>query len=214
MNKSLEQMDGKLQDIIKEMTRIEHLGLIVIGNGVQHTNSYQIWHKRLGRAPLASYNIHQIQVKSNVDKVYNVCPMAKLTKLPCYFCHSKCNEICQMIHIDTWGPYRVPTHRIYRYFLTLIDYCTRTTWVYVLKCKSQALTTLQQLMSLVATQLQTNIENRRSDNPFEFHSDPCQVFFRNHGILQQSSCANIPQQNGRVERKHRHILEVARALRF
>jgi transposase InsO family protein len=41
-----------------------------------------------------------------------------------------------------------------------------------------------------------------------------QNFFRQHGITYQHSCVYTPQQNGVIERKHCHILESARALRF
>jgi len=34
------------------------------------------------------------------------------------------------------------------------------------------------------------------------------------GILNQKSIAKTPQQNGVAERKHRHLLETARAIRF
>lgn len=47
-----------------------------------------------------------------------------------------------------------------------------------------------------------------------FFSNAIQDYFRANGILHQHSCVATPQQNGAAERKHHHLLEVARALRF
>ena len=53
-----------------------------------------------------------------------------------------------------------------------------------------------------------------SDNGREFVNQPLVDFFKQHGILHQTTCVYTPQQNGIAERKNRHLLEVARALCF
>ena len=67
---------------------------------------------------------------------------------------------------------------------------------------------------MVQNQFNTNVKVVRSDNGSEFTFGPMKEFYFNHGIVQENSCIDTPQQNGQVERKHHHILDMARALRF
>ena len=57
-----------------------------------------------------------------------------------------------------------------------------------------------------------SVKTVRSDNGTEFVV--LKPFFQTQGILRQTSCVDTPQQNGRVERKHCHILNIARACLF
>ncbi|GKE21037.1 RmlC-like cupins superfamily protein [Tanacetum coccineum] len=48
----------------------------------------------------------------------------------------------------------------------------------------------------------------------EFLNSSLNEFFQTNGITHQTSCPHTPQQNARVERKHKHLLEVVRSIKF
>ena len=81
-----------------------------------------------------------------------------------------------------------------------------------MKYKDEAQPLIKHFFSYVSTQFESHIKIFRSDNGGEFLS--LQSFFKDNGVLFQYSCVYTPQQNGVVERKHRHILQVARALKI
>jgi hypothetical protein len=78
--------------------------------------------------------------------------------------------------------------------------------------KNEAQSLLKKFFRFVRTQFESHIKTFQSDNGGEFTS--LRSFFQDHGVVFQHSCVYTPQQNGVVERKHRHILQVARALKF
>ena len=43
----------------------------------------------------------------------------------------------QLIHMDLWGPYRVANITGAKYFLTLVDDFSRSTWTHLLQNKEQ-----------------------------------------------------------------------------
>ena len=54
----------------------------------------------------------------------------------------------------------------------------------------------------------------RSDNGTEFIKGELQDYFLKRGVFHETSCVDMPQQNGWVERKNRYLLNVACTLRF
>ena len=93
-----------------------------------------------------------------------------------------------------------------------MDDCSRVVWIYLLNGKNEVGFVLKKFMAMIQRQFQKDVKIVQSDNGREFMC--LKEYFDEIGIVHQTSCVGTPQQNGRVERKHRHILNVARALRF
>ncbi|KAL1191225.1 Retrovirus-related Pol polyprotein from transposon RE2 [Cardamine amara subsp. amara] len=121
-------------------------------------------------------------------------------------------DVFELVHCDIWGPYRTTSTNGSRYFLTIVDDFSRSLWLYLLPNKTTAPTRLKDFIALVERQFEKKVKTIRSDNGSEFIC--LRNYFQQTGIIHETSCVGTPQQNGRVERKHRHILNVARALRF
>lgn len=77
--------------------------------------------------------------------------------------------------------------------------------------KSDVLHIVPRFFALVETQFSKIIKCFRSDNASELRFEE---FLASKGTLHQFSCVHTPQQNSVVERKHQHLLNVARALMF
>ncbi|XP_019083824.1 PREDICTED: uncharacterized protein LOC109125837 [Camelina sativa] len=84
-------------------------------------------------------------------------------------------------------------------------------WVYLLRNKSQVTTAFPTFLKYVLTQYNTTVKAIRTDNAPELAFTD---LIEEHGMIHQFSCAYTPQQNFVVERKHQHLLNVARALLF
>jgi len=114
-----------------------------------------------------------------------------------------------LIHVDIWGPYSIPSVHGHKYFLTIVGDYSRYTWIFLLKHKSEVVKAFENFVVFVQSQFETAIKIIKIDNETEFFMTN---FFVNKGIVHQTSCVNTPQQNSIVERKHGHLLDVARAL--
>ena len=150
----------------------------------------------------------------NHHHICHICPKAKQTRKPFSTSTIKTASPFELIHIDTWGPYKNQTHTEYRYFLTMVDDFSRCTWTHMMQSKTNVVPIIKSLVSYAENQFNAKVKTIRTDNALELCEGVAKDFYTQKGIVHQTSIRDTPQQNEIVERKHRHLLETARALFF
>ena len=101
-----------------------------------------LWHKRLGHP---SHNILRILKSQKEISIFNwtktpsicvSCQLGKSCKLPFKLSNKKSQFPLEKIHCDLWGPVPINSTQNFRFYALFIDNCTRFSWLFPLKHKS------------------------------------------------------------------------------
>jgi hypothetical protein len=195
-----------------------------------------VWHARLGHPSHSIFttllNKYHIPLDGAIvsNKNYHICPLGKSCRLPFEDRQSHAQFQLALLHLDLWGPAPISSNFSYRYYFFIVKHLdlwgptpissnfgyhysffivddnTRFSWLYPLAKKSKVLTTFIHFKKLVEYRFSSHIKQSQIDDEGEFTSKLFLTFLRDHEISHQISCPYTPQQNGVVERKHRHIV--------
>lgn len=177
--------------------------------------SFSLWHHKLGHPSFVV-----------VNKVFSTCNLAASTHYfisPCNACmQGKAHRLpyptsaivytkpLELIFSELWGPAPISSSNGNCYYVIFVDTYSKFTWIFPLKFKYDALATFVIFKKLVENQLDTSIKLVQTDWGGEFRSFTNSL--RDNGIIHRLICLHAHPQNGTVERKHHHIVEMERTL--
>jgi len=177
-------------------------------------NKVVMWHHKLGHVTteIVTKVLQRCNISCGKNKA-TVCSslqLAKSHRLPTHLSFSCASKPLELVHTDIWGPASIKATSSAKYFILFLDDYSQYTWFYPLHTKDQALPTFKQFKLQVENQFDARIKCMQSDNGGEFRC--FMTFLHQSGILHRFSCPYNLAQNGRVEKKHRHVVETGLAL--
>lgn len=143
------EVDGlyNIQLPIKKEGSFQSINANLVNNGnVNTAKDVEIWHKRLGHAPIQILEqISTLNGKNVCHDIRNctVCLLARQTRMYFPSSSNKSDKPFFNIHGDIWRPYKIISHNGCRFFLTLVDDCSRMTWVYMLRMNNDVIVILR-----------------------------------------------------------------------
>jgi Integrase core domain len=105
---------------------------------------------------------------------------------------SKSKGIFELVHSDVWGPAAVESYNGFKYFVIFIDDFSRTTWIYLMKNKSEVFSHFQNFTNMIETQFNKNIKILRTDNGTKYINQNFSSFLHKKRIIHQTTCVYTP----------------------
>ncbi|RYR06213.1 hypothetical protein Ahy_B06g085995 isoform A [Arachis hypogaea] len=153
-----------------------------------------------------------ININSMNSGLCDSCCKAKMHLLPFSNDSYNFHAPLDMIYSDIWGPSPITSFNGFNYYISFIDAYTRYTSVFLLNSKSQAFQAFLQFQANIERHTGFKIKALQTDHGREYLSTSFTQYLASQGITHRFSCPYTHQQNGRAERKHRHITEIGLAM--
>jgi hypothetical protein len=179
-----------------------------------------IWHKQIDHVNLQRLKLMDKQnlvgglfkfgTKEVMSEMCEACQLGKQAKHPFPVQTTRVSsKPLEMIHSNVWT---TKTESIggCKYYVSFINDHTRKVWVYFMKHKGGVFQHFLNFKAMVEKEKGVSIKCLRFDGGGEYFSNKFNEYLKEHGIQRKYSCSYSP--HGVVERKNKHIVEIARAM--
>jgi histone deacetylase 1/2 len=179
------------------------------------STSADIWHRRLGHpSPCILHLLVNNKKVSCTTKCFNfncpASPLGKSCRLTLKTTGHQTLAPLDLIFSDVWGPSPMLSSDGFRYFVIFVDAHTKFIWFYPMVAKSDVFNIFHQFQALVERQFSLKIKSVQKDWGGEYRK--LNTYFKTIGIHHRVICPHTHEQNGMVERRHRHIVETGLTL--
>jgi hypothetical protein len=147
------------------------------------------------------------RISKPTDTICKPCQHGKQRRVSFKTKEYSTSKSLELVHIDLYEPTRTKNLKSESYFMLLIDYYTRMTWVTFLKEKTEAFENFKAFKSLVENETHLKIKCLKLDIGGEFTSYEFDEFYENHGIKRHFSATNTPQETKMIEEVMRSQLK-------
>ena len=109
-------------------------------------------------------------------------------------------DALELVHGDLSGPITPATNGGRRYFLLLVDDCSRFMWLQLLTSKDEAAAAIKKFKMRAEVESGKKLRLLRTDRGGEFTSMEFVAYCADQGVERHHTAPYSPQQNGMVER--------------
>lgn len=180
-------------------------------------SSLKMWHERLAHQnyPHVKRILSSMQIKTSGDKEFcEPCVLGKIHRISHPPSSTKTSKIGELIHADLCGFMEVTSLGKARYFLLIKDDYSHFRYVFFLKSKNETTECFKNYILRMEKETEATINTLRTDQGLEFMNNEMKKLLVDRGIKHQKSVTYTPEQNGKVERDNRTVVEAARTMLY